>query len=729
MSGRRRLGALLVCSALAGLGCSSVEPPETPRTLGERVAPGEVKDADFSASLMKILLDGSMTETREALLLGVVKRQLVHAGERFDRGSAERGTRSVLGALYLMRVGEESPRVIDQETKRAIDGSVVRLSARGDIGRARVLIALQAHASSKEQLKELDAHIVALERFRSETQTGRPIERAGDAQRTAFGRAILDPSGIDEAVRASSAWIDLAIQHNILYQQTGKRPHPDEIPDIARALEAGALSVIALMLRYGDIAGAMDRIASSSAKRVIDPQFFGLLAEVEKRNSASSYRELFDAIRDQAGDRIGGEMGIDAELYEAARFVVAIEAYRREPAHLATASELASLLTSFGMSEAVPAVLAGALKDGTPPGEVARAMRLFAGAVAADADTNDAAAAARTIAASDVFLERAKSLLPEEIGKRAVAELRYEMASVLLKGGFSTDAEKLLSQAIEESPRPSGLVLRARLERQSARSEQALADVAAATAIRAAKKLDVADARLLEFEIRRDQNRPDEAKAALADALKHAQAACDEETGRGKVAALGVLGRVLNAYGDRDGARKAFERALEHVSGDRDLFGSIMLRAASSAFVLNDADGVRAVLRRGVDAGAPQEDLVHGALWLMFVEKQAGKRADEDARDILDAASSQPSWSGQLAAWGRGRLSDEALKKRASNEASRVAADFYLAMAKRSRGGSDDDALRLVAESRVIQSMEVQIARDLLAPRLPLAVPKGVKIP
>lgn len=726
---RARLGLLLVCAALSSAACGPARPPEAPKTLGARVAPGLVSDADFSASLLKILLDGSMNEEREALLLGVVKRQLAHAGERYDRGAAERGTKSVLGAIYLMRIGEESTSIVDKETKRAIDGAVERLSARGDTGRARVLINLQSHASTKEQQKELDAHVTALERFRSETQTGRPIERAGDAQRDAFGRAMLDPTAIDEAVRASSAWIDLAIQHNILFQQTGKRPHPDEIPDIARALESGALTVTALMLRYGDVGGAMDKITTSSAKRVIDPQFFGLLADVERSRGAAGYRELYDAIREQAGDRIGGEMGIDADLYEAARFVLAIEAYRRDPKHLATASELSALLTSFGMSEVVPLVLSGALSEQAPASEVARATRLLNNAIAADADINDTASAARTIAASEPFLARAKQLLPEEIGKRVVAELRYEMATVLLSGGNAPGAEKLLSQAIDDAPKASGIVLRARLSRQAGKLDRALADIALTTTTRGAKKLDFAEARLLEFEIRRDQNQPEEAKAALAEALKHGQAASEEETGRAKVAALGVLGRVLHAYSDRDGARKAFERALEHVAGDRDLYGAIMLRAASSAFVLNDAEGVRAVLRRGVDAGAPQETLVHGALWLMLVEKQAGKRADEDARDILDAAASQPSWSGQLAAWGRGRLSDDALKQRASSEASKVAADFYLAMAKRAKGGGGNEALRLVADSPVIQAMEVQIARDLLAPRLSIAAPKGVKIP
>ncbi len=50
-------------------------------------------------------------------------------------------------------------------------------------------------------------------------------------------------------------------------------------------------------------------------------------------------------------------------------------------------------------------------------------------------------------------------------------------------------------------------------------------------------------------------------------------------------------------------------------------------------------------------------------------------------------------------------------------------------MAKRAQGAGGTEALRVVAASPVIQAMEVQLARDLLAPRLSISAPKNVKIP
>jgi hypothetical protein len=50
-------------------------------------------------------------------------------------------------------------------------------------------------------------------------------------------------------------------------------------------------------------------------------------------------------------------------------------------------------------------------------------------------------------------------------------------------------------------------------------------------------------------------------------------------------------------------------------------------------------------------------------------------------------------------------------------------------MAKRAGGGTTDESLRKVAESPVLDLMEVQIARDILAPRTSYALPKGTKVP
>jgi len=729
MLASRTVAGLLLACALAGPACAPTTPARDP-SANSTVIPQEVPDAEFARSLVGVLRDGSRTEARQKVLLGVVKRQLVHAGQRFDRGASERGTQSVLGALYLMRAGEQSPAVIDRETARAIDGAISKLSARGDIGRSRVLLALRSATGSQVERKDLDAHIEALERFQRETLTGKALEKAGDVERTAVGKAMLSPEHIDQAIAAISAWIDLGIAGKVAFDETNKRPPPEEAIEIARSLSSGAATVLALMLRYGDVPGAIERITSSSARRVMDPKFFSQLKSVEKRDDASSYRDLFDALAEDTGGRVGGEIGIDPDLYAAARMTILVEAYRREPSHMRTALELSRALTGFGMGEAVPLLMTTAMRDGTSPGDVIQAMRAVANAIMADANVNDVAGASRTIAECKPLLERAKSLLSSRGGIAAVAELRYSMASILLRGGYLQDARAILGEALSEAPRPGGYLLRARVHRQTNDLALALEDVRRAISAQGSDPLDIAEARLLEFEIQRDLGSAAESKEALSAALKNATLTVDKrQSGAQRVRALATLGRVLQAYGDRDGARRAFERAMEAVSGDRDLVGSTMLQAASAGLVLGDRDGVRTALRRGVDAGAPQDDLVYGALWLMLADRQAGAKPDESVIGILDGAATQPTWIGRLAGWARGKIPDEALARGAASEASRVEAAFYVAMARRAGGGSADAALRLVATSPVLQLNEVRIARDLLAPPPAFGVPKDVKIP
>lgn len=693
------------------------------------VPPAQISDGEFARALVDVLADGTRSEERQKRLLGVVRRQLLHAAERFGKGADARAMQSVLGALYLMRSGEHSSVVIDAETRVAIDGAIERLSARGDVGRAKVLYALRATSASPEEKKEIEEHVRALDRFRADTLTGKKLERAGDAERNAMGMAMLVPDHIDEAIRATDDWIGLGIQGNLAYQQTGKRPASEEAIEIARSLGSGPATIVALMLRYADVNGAIEKVLATNARRMMDPHFFARLKDVEDHDDAKSWRKLFDAFEVEVDGRIGGEIGIDADLYSAARFIILIETYRRDPTHHSTSIELARALIEFGMSEAVPLIVDGAIDDEADVADVVQGIRAVARAIIADSSVGDIGAASRTIAASGRFLDRAKTLLGHKGGAMAIAELRYSMASILLEGGKVEQAEQLLTTAISEFPKANGYLLRARVYRQTNAADRALSDVATVVSMKGADLVELADARVLEYEIRLSRGEVEGAKSALAAALSSAKTAATGKSGAPKARALAALGRVLQAYGDRDGARGAFARAMESVPNDRDLAGEMMLEAASAGLTLGDREGLRTALRKGVDAGVPRDDLVYGALWLVLAERQAGTTPDAVALDILDGASRHSNWVGRLGAWARGKLTDEELTTSASNEASKIEAAFYVAMAKRARGTTVDDALRKVASSPLVHSAEVKIARDLIAPRPSFDAPKDAKGP
>lgn len=730
MRGARRwlLAGFLALSAPL-TGCVSSAGPAQSGGVDNAPPPAFVDDASFARTLHEVIADGARTDARRAKLLGVVRAQLLHARERFERGGDDRALRSVLGAMYLLRRGEESPAVFDAATAPALEGAIRKLAARGDEGRSRVLYNWRARSASKAEVAEIQKHLSALDGW-SKGRTGRPIEIAGDKQREALGRALLDPRAIDDAVRATSDWIDIGIQHNVAFRQTGKRPSPEEAAEVARGLGTGGATVAALLLRYGDVAAAIEKIDSSSARRIIDPDLYAQLQQVEARDDAESWRSLFAALDEQTTGRVGGELGIDAELLEAAYLGIAIEAYRREPTHVATAVELTRSLSSLGMSEAAPLVLEPALSDKATGEQVAAVLRALVGALEADARANDIAGARRTVNASGGLLDAAQRAAGSSKLSPSVADVRIRMAGVLIRGGVLDGARPLLVKALAEQPTAEGHLLLAMVERQSGRPADALVAANKAASAGRADPLDVADAHLVAFEIHRDAGRSAEAQAALTAAL---DVITPVVQGRGggpaRIRALRTLGRVLQAFGDAAGAKRAFSRALEEMGGDRSVVGTTMLQAASSALVRGDLDGARVALRKGIDAGAPLEDLVYGALWLTLVEKQLRATADGTADEILDGALASPTWVGKLAGWAKGRITDDALVAQAFSESTLVEASFYVAMGKRARGAPTDDSLRKVAESPVLDLMEVQIARDILAPRTTFALPKGAKVP
>jgi tetratricopeptide (TPR) repeat protein len=724
----RFLGPAAVCIALSlGVTACAGQSPVVGTPEGPIAAPIAVGDAEFAAKLHQVLRDGTPQDA-QAERLGVARALLTHATARFELGADEHGMSSVLGAVYLLRRGELTAGLLDPRSTQAIDAAIERLSARGDDGRVRVLLSLRIASAQPAEKAELEAHLRELERWSLEARTGKPIEQAGDAERSAVGRAIFDPTAIDEAVVAIGRWIDLAIEHNIAFRETGKRPSPEEATEIARALDSGATTVVALLLRYGDAAGAAERVDTSSARRIADPDFYVVLRQAADRNDAQSWRALFAALSAETEGHVGGELGIDAELLDAASFGIALEAYRRDPTHLPTAVELSRSLSALGMSEAVPMVLGDALRERATKEELSGALVALAEAVDADADVGDLAGARRTIDAAAPLLETMRRAgVPSQ---PSVADVEYRMASVLVRGGYLVQAKPFLTSALSTSPRASGYFVLALVERNQKDPSHALERLQTSVAAKGADPLDIADAQLLSFEIHRDAGNAAGAERALVDALGQVTRVLDrDQAGTVRVRALRTLGRVLMAYGDAQGAARAFARALEAVTGDRGLIGATMLQATSAALVTKDVKSARAALQRGLEAGVAREDLVYGALWLSFVERQLGEKPDGTAGEILEAAAGQGNWIGKLAAWGRGKVTDEALAAHANSEATKVEAAFYVAMAKRARGLEADDSLRRVADSPVLDLMEVQIARELVAPRLSLTPPKGVKIP
>ncbi|KYF79127.1 hypothetical protein BE17_38390 [Sorangium cellulosum] len=143
-----------------------------------------------------------------------------------------------------------------------------------------------------------------------------------------------------------------------------------------------------------------------------------------------------------------------------------------------------------------------------------------------------------------------------------------------------------------------------------------------------------------------------------------------------------------------------------------------------------DLPAARRALKRGLEANVDEDDLAYGGLWVLLLERSLGVATDGTAGRALEGSMGRTSWTGRLAAWANGRISDADLGKLAQSAAQRVEAQFYTAMARKAAGdAAADERLRAVSKSPVIDLLEVQLAREMLAPELHLDVPRNASLP
>jgi tetratricopeptide (TPR) repeat protein len=410
----------------------------------------------------------------------------------------------------------------------------------------------------------------------------------------------------------------------------------------------------------------------------------------------------------------------------------ALEAYRRDPRSFEAAQLVARSLLRFGMPEGAPPVMAEALAASATPATVSAAMEIVLAAVASSAEIDDLEAARRTFAAAEPILAQADR--PELRGRiePSTARARFVMAGIEVRAGNLAAARPLLVRAAADEPTVSGYTTLAMVERQAGDAKAALADIERALRAPDARTslIDVADAHLVSYELLRDGGHAPQARAALDSALN---AALQARRQPGNVAqrarAERLLGRVLEGYGDARGATRAFERALAAAATDRPSLGAAMLDAIGRALVRHDLAAARAALKRGLEGDVSEEDLAYGGLWVSLIEREL-KSGSDGSVDRALRAGQKSAWTAKLTGWAAGKVSDAELSGAAQTASQRVEAAFYTAMGRRVAGDpSAEQKLKAVAGAPVIDLLEVQLARELTAPRVGAQLPGGVQIP
>jgi len=719
------------------VGCGqNTTPPKVPGDERPLLPAVQVDDASFAAAVHRLLREGEPTAERSALLAGVVRRQMTHAAAQFAREDGSGGTRSVVGALYLLRIGETRPDIFDGGSNQALTGAIEHFSARGDEGRALALMLMQLGllpAGSPDHAR-LSHHVAALRRWSSETRTGGPMQRLSADKRSAVGRALLEPSAesLAKATKTIHKWIARAVEYEVKYQMTRALPPRSEVPEMFRASQTGGETMAALYLRYGRAREAVEAIESTAAGRIIPPSFFARLKTVAEDDTAEDWRLM---ARELARASFGDEdrsARLSGELLEAALWGVSVEAYRRDPTSLAIGHLLAGQLIKLGMPEVAPFVLRDALGAHPSVVSLSSALSMIADALSEQYDTSGTAAARRLFAASQGLLELAARDELRTNVRPSAAQLHQMMAGVELRSGDINAARPLLLKALEAEPTIWGYTMLGALERQVGNLEEALAHATRAMALPDnGLPLDAADSRLLAFEVLRETGKHEEAAAALERALAITlQVRRMGVPPTARLRAEGLLGRVLDGYGDRANAARAHERALEIAGSHRQMLGPMVRRAVGRALTYQDITAARAALQRGIKAKIEGEDLVHGALYLMLLERELGETPDGKVDRILLDAVDGDEWTNRLARWARGMLDDQQLRAMAQQYSERIEAEFYIAMRARAAGQAEAaEGLKQVAATPLVDLVEVQIARDRLAPKLPSKVPSKYRLP
>lgn len=677
-----------------------------------------VADDAFAASVGKLLVDGNPSKARQELLAGVVRRQLVHAGDRFTAKQRERGAASTFGALYLVRAGELRSEML-AGSDRTLDQALDVVAGAGDEGRSDALYRLRKLAlpAGSTAQKDVDDHLAALERWNKETTAAEsmgPCEMRGAIERRAVTRALLEPT--IEAQDAASKSIDGWVQAGLAFQQALRgdpRAHPkrEEAVEGFRAVSSGAATAAALYLRSGDAAGAADALTRGNLEEVAPPALVQRLQLAATRNDAGDWRALLEIF--SRPDSRDEETAVDREVLRAATFGLAVEAYRRDPTSLDVALQLASVLVAFGMPEAAPVILGEAAKRHPEAAVVSSLLEAVFRTMAREDASDDPESARRVFAASDTLLQIGDRTDLKAKVSPSPARVRALAAGIEARAGALPSARALIERSLADEPSAEGLRLLGEIDRQAGNLPGALAAFD-----RLLTTPDISKDRLLEVEtlrLRADVLRESGARDKAREALVRSLAIADDlARARPDARVERARARVLERFGDTAGAHAATERAVTLARTEARLLSSILLDASARALSDGDLAGGRRVAKQALAANLPAADLTYIGLYLALLEKRTGAPADGTSAQVLAAAAGGSHWTGKLLAWQAGRLGEADLLAAARTAAQKTEAQFYPAMSKKGDAAAET-VLRDVARSPALDLVEVQIARDVLA--------------
>ena len=696
------------------------------------IHPAVVGDEDFAAKTYQLLVDGEPTRERTEILVGVVQHQLRRAALRCEQGGPNAGLRALLGALLLVRAGEQREELV-QGGSKALSAGAAEVARLGQEGYSLALYGMLAGELKPGPARsEVESHLRAIREFSGSTQGGGALQSAGTAARVAVQRALLEstPDALNAAKDKLIVWIKRALDYHAGERPIRTNADRDEWLEADRGQQEGAVVLTALYVRHGDARGALAALDAAELERMVAPKLREHLERAGGEHDPEAWAELY---RWFAAASEAGASGFDPELMGGAAWGAALELFRAEPTTLRATMPLATQLLTHGMAEVAALLVTSVLSRNSSPEELGAGLALSLNAIVAEDAAGQIAAARRTYAAISKLLALAEAR--PFLGKVApsAARLHYVMAAIETRHTELDRSRPLLQRSISIEPSIEALTMLAAIERQQKNTDAALnaLDGARELAKRQTDPAAETDTLIQRFEVLRDAGRSEAAAAALDEALARAVEA--QRMGRPGPSQARVerqLARVLEQYGDQAALRRATQRAYEAANGDMRQLAATVLDTARRALTRGDLALARAAAQRAIEASLGPDEIVYIALWLQLLEKKLNMASDGTVEEAYATFDESSRWPAKLRAWARGRISDADLAAAARDPSERTEAAFYSALQEHMSGKNAATArLKAVAASPAIDLVEVTIARDLVAAPQSYKLPRNVTVP
>ncbi len=734
MTLRPRLSTLALTLVLVSTaGCAQKAAGAKAPVAAGAVVPSEVSNADFAPQVSRLLLSRERNEEDLRVLAGAVRRQLTRAEARFADRKTEAGSEALTGAFLLLQTGELAPSVLRGMEAPLLHGADEAARV-GNAGRARALYrTLEPLLPPGPRREDVTDHLKALDAWSQATATESRLETAGRLQRASVQEALIDttPQALATARDHISAWVHAALGSDIAEKPITTPDERDEALEAYRAVRGGGAILAGLYLRHGDPLGGLRAIDEAELTRVVPPALRDRLQRAGEDDDAQAWLDLF-RLYDGSTESETPETALDPDLARGAAFGAALGLYRSSPGDAEAAMPISMLLVELGMSDVASSLLAQNIDRRASAESVSWALTLVLRAMVSEESVGNVDGARRTFDNARPLLVLAEEPRFSQVTPRP-GRLQYLMGALEVKAGRLDRALPLIRESVKTTPTIPALQSLAAIERQNGHPEEALRSLSAAIGLArsAGDVITEAECEEIAFQIHRERGQAEPATAALARALDRARAAQELDGAQENIARIErLLARIYEHYREPLAARKASMRALEASRSNVHQIAATLTDIARRGLVMGDLRSARLATQEALQAELPPEDLVYIALWQRLLERQLGAR-DGLAEEAFTALSDSSPWISNLRDWARGRINDQALYAAAKDEAQRTEATFYAAMAARVAGqpGGGEEGLKRVAQSPVIDLVEVAIARDLTAPPMEPKLPAGAKTP